>query len=1126
MAIDFGTTGTSYAVLYPDKHADLLTLAREVQTYSTDEAAPSSNKARTAVLLDPADGNKLLALGTLALRQFQDMAGQDEPPLAVLYTEFKMLLKPGVSADPASLSVGGASTRRDGPPPEPVPLLLVIQRVLEAVAKAARDRIVTHLGVAAAAAQPPLWVVTVPATWDTQCKAHMRRAAVAAGLVPSVDASNLLLAPEPECALLTAIAEVAPAVRERFAGKHVVVLDSGRSSADITVQKVVSLRPLVLSEVAPPQGGPWGAREVDRQMRLFLTMLLGREAMYKAGVRTLMTLMDKWKIDRASVGTEDPGAGEEVDAVTLRMGDIMDAAELGRDYMNAQVQACNWRAGRDILTFHSRHKLLKLHGILVRSFFDPVTTEITTCLRDTLARHSAGYVLLVGGFGNSPYLMREVRRVLTEVGGIDLVRPARPRTVVVSGAALYALQPAVEARPVCMSATGRMDISGSRAAAGGGGGAAGGGGGGGGEGGGGGGGGGSGGGGSGGGSGGKVPAAGYSTIVAIDFGTKGTSYAVLHPGKRAVGDMVALAREVQAYNSDEASVSTNKAPTAVLLDPADGNKLLACGKAAEVRFYELAAAEPPPLAVLYTDFKMVLKPGASASLLVIGASTRRDGPRPEPVPLLLVIQRVLEAVAKAARNRMVAHLGKALGATTPVFWVITVPTAWDARGTAYMRRAAVAAGLVPSVDAPNLLLAPEPECALLAAIADAAPTVRERFDGKRFMVLDCGGSKVEITVEEVALLRPRVLRGVATPQGGPWGSNVVDRQVHLFLTMLLGEKVMRTVDAPTLMNVMDNWEESKMKIGTEEPGAGEDVDAVTLRVGDIMAAAELTKDDMDAMVQMFNRRAGYDVLSYNSHTRTMKLHGTLVRSFFGPVTAEITTCLHNALASHRVDFVLLVGKFGNSPYLMREVRRVLSEVGGIDLVWPARPGTAVVSGAALYALQPAMDTGCVMPYTVGYMQLEAYDPALHPECARVMLPDGRAMARILVPLVQAGDPVGAHDNYTQANLRPSTEDAIAVPIKLYRVPGRVLDPAEEPTGRRTVVVSTAVAASAAHASHVTDDALIDTLPVPVLDIDAPTALLDARTIKLTVRFSQTELVATVVSRRGLTCVMTLPLPPP
>jgi len=465
-----------------------------------------------------------------------------------------------------------------------------------------------------------------------------------------------------------------------------------------------------------------------------------------------------------------------------------------------------------------------------------------------------------------------------------------------------------------------------------------------------------------------VPAAGYSTIVAIDFGTKGTSYAILYPDKRAADDMVALAREVQTYNTDEASVTLDKARTAVLLDPADGNKLLAFGNSALRQYHDMADQAEPPLAVLYTDFKMLLKPGVSAdpaSVLVVGASTRRDGPRPEPVPLLLVIQRVLEEVAKAARDRIVVHWGEAPAAAQPPFWVVTIPAIWDARGKAYMRRAAVAAGLVPTVDASSLLLAPEPECALLAAIAEAAPPVRERFAGRRIMILDSGGGTTDISFDEVGSLRPLVLREVAPPQGGPWGASEVDKQMRAFLTTVVGEESMAKVDAPTLMTIMDKWETDKKAVGSMDPDAGADVDAVTLRMGDTMNVADLTVDDMNAMVQAFNRRAGYEILVFTNRAKVLKLHGKVVRSFFGAVTKQIIACLRETLAlnaeAHRVDYVLLVGGFGNSPFLLRKVQDLLREVGGMDVVRPARPSTAVVSGAALYALQPAIDAPCVMP---------------------------------------------------------------------------------------------------------------------------------------------------------------------
>jgi hypothetical protein len=58
-----------------------------------------------------------------------------------------------------------------------------------------------------------------------------------------------------------------------------------------------------------------------------------------------------------------------------------------------------------------------------------------------------------------------------------------------------------------------------------------------------------------------------------------------------------------------------------------------------------------------------------------------------------------------------------------------------------MRYAAFAAGLIKKVDDADLMLALEPEAAVLASIADCAPSERARFvKGTRLMIVDCGGA--------------------------------------------------------------------------------------------------------------------------------------------------------------------------------------------------------------------------------------------------------------------------------------------------------------------------------------------------------------------------------------------------
>jgi hypothetical protein len=152
------------------------------------------------------------------------------------------------------------------------------------------------------------------------------------------------------------------------------------------------------------------------------------------------------------------------------------------------------------------------------------------------------------------------------------------------------------------------------------------------------------------------------------------------------------------------------------------------------------------------------------------------------VPLSIIFQRVFEFV----REDLLAFLKTRIVTRDPtklkVLWVITVPAIWDDEGKDFMRTAAFKAGalfhafrvfvrrgayirynagLIDSIDSPNLVLALEPECAILASIADCTPTERDGFKpGTNIMVVDCGGGTVDITIDKVESIKPLCLREV------------------------------------------------------------------------------------------------------------------------------------------------------------------------------------------------------------------------------------------------------------------------------------------------------------------------------------------------------------------------------
>jgi molecular chaperone DnaK (HSP70) len=82
--------------------------------------------------------------------------------------------------------------------------------------------------------------------------------------------------------------------------------------------------------------------------------------------------------------------------------------------------------------------------------------------------------------------------------------------------------------------------------------------------------------------------------------------------------------------------------------------------------------------------------------------------------------------------------------------VLTVPALWSEEHKLFMRKAAVAAGIVESTSSSNLLLCLEPEGASIQCREDADQSVKEQMTkGSVIMVLDCGGGTVDITVHKL-----------------------------------------------------------------------------------------------------------------------------------------------------------------------------------------------------------------------------------------------------------------------------------------------------------------------------------------------------------------------------------------
>ena len=125
-----------------------------------------------------------------------------------------------------------------------------------------------------------------------------------------------------------------------------------------------------------------------------------------------------------------------------------------------------------------------------------------------------------------------------------------------------------------------------------------------------------------------------------------------------------------------------------------------------------------------------------------------------------------------------------------------------------MRKAAKVAGINDFESTNRLQLVIEPEAACVACEQENANLKK----GDTFMVLDCGGGTVDITMHRVAKKEPSLkLEEIAPPSGGPFGSTYVDLEFEKFLKDLVGEDAFgRFKPSGEWVALMRTWEGVKM----------------------------------------------------------------------------------------------------------------------------------------------------------------------------------------------------------------------------------------------------------------------------------------------------------------------------
>ncbi|KAI1204683.1 uncharacterized protein F4807DRAFT_454509 [Annulohypoxylon truncatum] len=265
-------------------------------------------------------------------------------------------------------------------------------------------------------------VITVPAIWKGYARQDMKQAARNAGILDDrlAGETSLSFVPEPEAAALSTLLEPGRKVSK---DDVFIVCDAGGGTVDLITYKISNTKPIAMEEAVEGEGGLCGGIFVDQAFEVKCKKCVGR----------------KWdrlsKNDINDVLREDWERGVKPQFTP----------SLNRDYP-IRVPACAFPDGKtsdtkcDPIIKNARMMFTTEH---IENIFSGVFKDVDNLVDNQIkkARNkglSITSVILVGGFGASPYLYEHLRDKYRKVLNIDVLQSGgmRPRTAICRGAVL------------------------------------------------------------------------------------------------------------------------------------------------------------------------------------------------------------------------------------------------------------------------------------------------------------------------------------------------------------------------------------------------------------------------------------------------------------------------------------------------------------------------------------------------------------------------------------------------------------------------------------------------------------------------------------------------------------------
>ncbi|KAF3836927.1 hypothetical protein F7725_004391 [Dissostichus mawsoni] len=508
----------------------------------------------------------------------------------------------------------------------------------------------------------------------------------------------------------------------------------------------------------------------------------------------------------------------------------------------------------------------------------------------------------------------------------------------------------------------------------------------------------------------------FSVVVAIDFGTTSSGYAFSFTQDSEAIHMM------KRWEGGDPGVANQKSPTCLLLTPE--LKFHSFGFAARDFYHDLDPEEARHW--LYFDkFKMKIHSTSDLTM-----ETELEAVSGRKVRAIEVFAHALHFFREHALKEVKDQSSSVLEGED-IRWVITVPAVWRQPAKQFMREAAYLAGLV-SPDCPEqLLIALEPEAASIycrklrlhqvldlslqpitngfdlegsrpfeSSFRQAREQLRrsrhsriflvesgtgelwsELQTGDRYIVADCGGGTVDLTVHQIE--QPEgTLKELYKASGGPYGAVGVDLAFEAMLCQIFGEDFIKSFKAKRPAAWVDLTIAFEARKRTAAPGR-----ANALNISLPFSFIDFYKRQRGQSVEAALRRSNMNIVKWSSQGM-LRLTQEAMNELFQPTISNIVKHIGagGKAELQGVRFLFLVGGFAESPMLQKAVQRAVGRT--CRIIIPHDVGLTILKGAVLFGLDPTVVRVRRCPLIYGVGVLNRFVEGRHPR-DKLLIKDGR-----------------------------------------------------------------------------------------------------------------------------------------